>query len=421
MSAQSLGYIAADLVGNTIGNQVAERLVEGMGREGGVGNALGASLASGNSSVTSSSGEAALAQAGGGYNSDAAYNQLVDAFSQPGSSYGDTSLLSPWQASNDLTGPGLPKVMSDAGYGGYDGHDARVAQLQAMAGQALSEGDTYELNGAPFNVEITGVGKAGGVGSTADVHAYAVPYQNVVGTALPEFGDRVAAQSGGNAGQDFLRGWSGGYMGVMEGANPSTALMAGKYLGDVWDSTKQAVYDMTGASAFNAARVSLAAGDYLGAASWGAKSFSDAGMAVLGFGMGAMRPVEGVIAAAPRMATAPELVEGSYSLLGANRAVIDPRKLTEYALNPEHPVGGNKARVFESAMGFTQSNADDLLQQLRQGVMGNTPIPGKIDQFGSRFTVDIPVTGPTGSGTVWSGWIYKPGSNVPELTTIFVK
>lgn len=116
-----------------------------------------------------------------------------------------------------------------------------------------------------------------------------------------------------------------------------------------------------------------------------------------------------------------KLVEGSYSLAGANRAVIDPRKLTEYALNPSHPVGGNKAKVFESALGFTKNNADDLILQLRKGVMKNTPIPGKIDQYGSRFTVDIPVVGPSGKGTVRSGWIYKPGSNIPELTTIFVK
>lgn len=95
-----------------------------------------------------------------------------------------------------------------------------------------------------------------------------------------------------------------------------------------------------------------------------------------------------------------ELVGSAHSLIGANRAVIDPRKLTEYALNPAHPVGGNKARVFESALGFTKNNADDLMSQLRQGVMNNTPIPGKLDQFGSRFTVDIPVTGPAGSGVV---------------------
>ncbi len=31
------------------------------------------------------------------------------------------------------------------------------------------------------------------------------------------------------------------------------------------------------------------------------------------------------------------------------------------ALNPDHPVGGNKAKVFESALGYIKSNADDLI------------------------------------------------------------
>jgi hypothetical protein len=66
-------------------------------------------------------------------------------------------------------------------------------------------------------------------------------------------------------------------------------------------------------------------------------------------------------------------VEGASSLIGANRGIIDPRKLTEYALNPAHPVGGNKARVFESALGFTKNNADDLMGQLRH-VYGVTRI-----------------------------------------------
>jgi filamentous hemagglutinin len=111
--------------------------------------------------------------------------------------------------------------------------------------------------------------------------------------------------------------------------------------------------------------------------------------------------------------------DGAFRLIGANRAEIDPRKFTEYALNPNHPVGGNKARVFESAFGFNRSNADDLIAQLRQGVMERTPSPGVVDKFGSRFTVDIPVTGPSGSGMVRTGWIYDPGSITPRLTTAF--
>jgi hypothetical protein len=53
--------------------------------------------------------------------------------------------------------------------------------------------------------------------------------------------------------------------------------------------------------------------------------------------------------------------------------------------------------------------------------MEHTPVAGKIDVFGSRFTVDIPVTGPAGSAVVRTGWILKPGSTTPELTTLFVK
>lgn len=108
-------------------------------------------------------------------------------------------------------------------------------------------------------------------------------------------------------------------------------------------------------------------------------------------------------------------------LSGANKAKIDPRKLTEYALNPNHPDGGNKAKVFESALGFNKSNADDLLKQLQNGVMNNPAVAGKVDQYGSRFTVDIPVSGPSGSGIVRTGWIYKTGSSTPEMTTLFVK
>jgi filamentous hemagglutinin len=61
------------------------------------------------------------------------------------------------------------------------------------------------------------------------------------------------------------------------------------------------------------------------------------------------------------------------------------------------------------------------MTQLQKGAMNVTPVAGKVDKFGARFTLDIPVTGPLGSGTVRTGWIYKAGSNIPEMTTLFVK
>ena len=103
-------------------------------------------------------------------------------------------------------------------------------------------------------------------------------------------------------------------------------------------------------------------------------------------------------------------------------ATINPKKLTDYALNPEHPVGANKAKVFDSALGYNQSNADGLMNQIYEKLPQTESVLGKVDNYGQRYTVDIPITGPNGNtATVRTGWILKPGSTKPELTTLFVK
>ncbi len=115
------------------------------------------------------------------------------------------------------------------------------------------------------------------------------------------------------------------------------------------------------------------------------------------------------------------LDSGAWRLIGANSASIDPNKISGYALNLDHPVGKNKAIVFDSALGFNQTNAESLVNQIKEGIKNTTPTPGKVDNYGARFTVDIPVTGPKGSGVVRTGWIYEGDSNTPRLTTLFVK
>jgi len=108
-------------------------------------------------------------------------------------------------------------------------------------------------------------------------------------------------------------------------------------------------------------------------------------------------------------------------LPNADKAIIDPRKITGYALNTEHPVGGNKAKVFQSALGFNQSNADELIKKIQQGVCENPATPGKCDEHGQRYTVDIPMTGPNGqTATVRTGWIIDSGQSIPRLATTYV-
>lgn len=114
--------------------------------------------------------------------------------------------------------------------------------------------------------------------------------------------------------------------------------------------------------------------------------------------------------------------KNSGSIKNSANAVVDPRKITSYALDSDHPVGSDKARVFESVSGFNKSNADGLISQIQDGVAKYPVAPGKADYFGPCFTIDIPVTTPNGNTVqVRAEWIYGPGSSTPRLTTIYVK
>ncbi len=53
----------------------------------------------------------------------------------------------------------------------------------------------------------------------------------------------------------------------------------------------------------------------------------------------------------------PDLTDPSMRLPNADRAFVDLQKLREYCLNPAHPRGQHKARVFASALGITAREA----------------------------------------------------------------
>ena len=83
---------------------------------------------------------------------------------------------------------------------------------------------------------------------------------------------------------------------------------------------------------------------------------------------------------------------GIKAIPNVENATINPKKLTEYALNPDHPVGGNKAKVIERALGYNQSNADDLMRQIYDKLPNSEAVLGKLDEYGQRYTVDMPIT-----------------------------
>lgn len=110
------------------------------------------------------------------------------------------------------------------------------------------------------------------------------------------------------------------------------------------------------------------------------------------------------------------------ALLNAEHAVIDPKKLASYALNPEHPKGGNKARVFASALGYNPANADILATRVQQGILTAPATVLDANKFGQLMAVDMPILGANGqTAIIRTGWMYETDALVPRMTTIFVK
>lgn len=107
-------------------------------------------------------------------------------------------------------------------------------------------------------------------------------------------------------------------------------------------------------------------------------------------------------------------------LPNADRAEVDPRKLTDYCLSPTHPVGKHKAAVFRAALGLTPADADRLRRWLLDAVTAGDATAGRADEFGERYTIDFEATTSTGTATVRSAWIIGAGEAAPRLTTCYI-
>ena len=107
-------------------------------------------------------------------------------------------------------------------------------------------------------------------------------------------------------------------------------------------------------------------------------------------------------------------------LPNGENAVVDLVKLRDYCLNPSHPRGRHKARVFASALGLTARHADDLRVALLDAARDGEAMPGEQDEYGRRFTVDFEMAHRGWRTTVRSAWIVRTGENYPRLTSCYV-
>ena len=105
-----------------------------------------------------------------------------------------------------------------------------------------------------------------------------------------------------------------------------------------------------------------------------------------------------------------------------SRIEIDPRKLTEYALNPDNPVGASKAVIFQRVLGYNRDNYQLLLEQIQSQAMEAEAIQKSEDQHGQRYQVDLEVVGTENQRAIIQiGWIVQPETDFARLVTLYVK
>ncbi|MDP9374189.1 MAG: hypothetical protein M3Q65_17390 [Chloroflexota bacterium] len=111
---------------------------------------------------------------------------------------------------------------------------------------------------------------------------------------------------------------------------------------------------------------------------------------------------------------------GGTRIPNAERAVVEIAKLRDYCLNPEHPRGRHRARVFAAVLGMTAADAGDLHSALLAAVRANDATPTEQDQYGQRYVVDFAMSGAAGQAVIQSSWIVRQGEDFPRLTSCYV-
>lgn len=107
-------------------------------------------------------------------------------------------------------------------------------------------------------------------------------------------------------------------------------------------------------------------------------------------------------------------------LPNGEQATIPIEKLTQYCLNPNHPSGKHKARVFQSKLGITLETVDRLIPLIQQAAIEGEVVQQEDTPFGQVFKVDWEIPN-TESIQLRTTWEITPDNNFPRLITAFIK
>ncbi len=97
------------------------------------------------------------------------------------------------------------------------------------------------------------------------------------------------------------------------------------------------------------------------------------------------------------------------------------RKIEGYTLNPEHPVGKHKARVFAAALGLTMEDAVILRAAvLEAAAQADDAVPKGDNGYGRVYELRFPLSTAKGRAMVFTAWIIRHNEDFPRLATCYI-
>lgn len=99
-------------------------------------------------------------------------------------------------------------------------------------------------------------------------------------------------------------------------------------------------------------------------------------------------------------------------------ATIDRRKLRDYVLDPAHPEGRHKARVFLSALGLTGADSEWLASALLQNLGAAEVVQTDSTPWGELYRADLSIWRGDRCAKVRTGWLCQ--GKTARLTTCFI-
>jgi hypothetical protein len=108
-------------------------------------------------------------------------------------------------------------------------------------------------------------------------------------------------------------------------------------------------------------------------------------------------------------------------LPNCERAVIDLQKIEDYCLNPVHPRGRHKARVFHRSLGLERGNAGWLRDTLQTAIVAAEANIAITDDKGQQWRADVAVTRQGRRAVVRTIWIVRTGEDFPRFVTCWIR